>query len=397
MIPRLKADLRLTDLAALIPSGNGARDVARFEDAFAALAGQKHAVAFPYGRTAQIAILKVLGKPGGEVICPSYTCVVVPHAIVKTGMVPVFVDSNEDDFNMDWDFVREATGPDTAAVIATSIFGHPVNGAPFRDYRATNPDVAILQDCAHGFLAGDTHREGLAAFYGLNVSKIITSIFGGMATTDDDAYARRLRQERDRMLKPGGLVHEIRRSLYLAAVLVAFTRPVYRVVNRLERSGLLDCFVKYYDPSVIDMPSDAFVAMGGAEARTGQRQTERYQAIVAHRRALSALYHEALAGVGDLRMPPVADEATVSHFVIRTTHAEALKAWCLRKGIQLGELIDYDCADMPTYRNAKYFGARRSRAFPSKVINLPVHRGVREDDAGRLCEIIRTFVEGRHS
>lgn len=389
MIPRLKADLRLSDLTALWPSGNSAHDVARFEQAFAALAGQKHAIAFPYGRTGQIAILKALGRPGAEVICPSYTCVVVPHAIVKAGMTPVFVDSNEDDFNMDWDFVREASSSKTAAVIATSIFGHPVNGEAFQAYRRDYPDTTILQDCAHSFLANDSHREGLAAFYGLNVSKIITSVFGGMVTTDDDSFARQISAVREQMVTSGGIAHEVRRSLYLTAVMTAFMRPVYGMVNFMERQNLLDRFVKYYDPSVIDLPKDAFLAMGGLESRIGLRQCERYRSIVEHRRKLAEIYHEKLEGVGDFLLPPRHEGMTVSHFVVRTSHAAQIKSACLGQGIQLGELIDYDCADMPTYQDAKYFGLRRSRGFPDLVINLPVHMGVSSDDACFLCDLLR--------
>ncbi len=388
MIPRLKPDLRLSDLIALVPSGDSAEDIGRFERGFAELAGQKHAIAFPYGRTAQIAMLKALGRPGSEVICPSYTCVVVPHAIVKAGMRPVFVDSDPADYNMDWTFAHDATGPETAAVIATSIFGHPVNGDGFRAYRAANPDVIVFQDCAHSFFAGDAHRDGLAAFFGLNVSKIITAIFGGMVTTDDDAFAVKVRSARSSLLSHAGIAQSLRRSLYLAAVIPAFWRPVYGIVNRLERWGALDRFVKYYDPSVIDLPADAFKTMTSIEARTGARQLSRYERIVAHRRRLADLYHHELTGVGDLLMPPKHDAMTVSHFVIRTDHAEYLKSACRTAGVQLGELIDYDCAKMPSYRDAKYIGERRSSAFPAQVINLPVHMGVTLDDAWRICGVI---------
>lgn len=388
MIPRLKPDLRLGDLTALLPSGDAAADVRRFEDAFTALAGQGHAIAFPMGRTALIGLLRALDRPGGEVICPSYTCVVVPHAIVKAGMRPVFVDSSPDDFNMDWTFVDAATGAATAAVIATSIFGHPVNGADFRDYRAGHSEMTILQDCAHGFFAGDSHKDGLAAFYGLNISKIITSVFGGMVTTDDAGFAARLRILRDEMVTPRRLTVSLRRSVYLMAVFVAFSRPVYGLVNRLEGMRLLDRFVKYYDPAIIDLPTDAFTAMGGLEARLGLRQCLRYHEIVAHRRQIAAIYHKRLTGVGDLILPPIDPGMTVSHFVVRTHEAERIKRACLSKGVQLGALIDYEIADMPAYRDAKYLGERRSRAYPSQVINLPVHMGVQPGDAERICEAI---------
>jgi dTDP-4-amino-4,6-dideoxygalactose transaminase len=368
---------------------SAAEEVARFEAAFAALADQAHAVAFPYGRTALIGILDALQESRAQVICPSYTCVVVPHAIVKAGKQPVFADVEENAFNMDWNFAIEAASPETCAVLSTPIFGHPVDPAGVAAFRAEHPGVAVIQDCAHGFLAGDGHRDGLAAFYGLNISKLLTSIFGGMVTTDDADFAARLRAARDARIEVSGLGQQIRRSLYLIAVLVAFSRPVYGAVNRLERAGALDRFVKYYDPALIDLPTDAFSAMGGLEARIGTRQCSRYAEIIAHRQHISSIYHEELAEQPELILPPCDPGATVSHFVVRSPNAEALKAACLAQGVQLGELIDYEIPDMVSYRDAPYFGKRRSRALPKQVINLPVHRSVGPSDARRIAAILR--------
>ena len=110
MIPRLKPRLGLRELlAALLPPRRG--EVARFEADFAAHMGQRHAVAFPYGRTGLALLLEALGFKGREVICPAYTCVVVPHAVVVSGNEPVFVDSRPDDFNMDLGLAERAIGP----------------------------------------------------------------------------------------------------------------------------------------------------------------------------------------------------------------------------------------------------------------------------------------------
>ena len=78
MIPRLKPTIGLTELlAALRPPHKD--DVERFEQSFAKLMGQKYAFAFPYGRTGLMFLLEALGLEGKEIICPAYTCVVVPH------------------------------------------------------------------------------------------------------------------------------------------------------------------------------------------------------------------------------------------------------------------------------------------------------------------------------
>lgn len=389
MIPRLKADLHISDLKTIWPSGSKRQNIRNFEIAFARMAGQKHAVAFPYGRTAQMALLKVLDLVGDQVICPSYTCVVVPHAIVKSGHTPVFVDVCEDDYNMDWDFVEAATNEHTGAIIATSIFGHPVNREALAAYRLRHPDVFIIQDCAHSFLAGDMNRQGIAAFYGLNISKIITSVFGGMVTTDDDDLARNLMKERARMLHPAGVTKEVKRALYLAAVLVAFNPIIYGLVSKLERLGVLDKFVKYYDPEVIDLPTDAFEEMCSIEARLGRSQCDHYHNIVSHRRKLASIYREGLDGVSDFVLPPNHEGATYSHFVVRTSKAEELKLHCLRNGVQLGGLIEYEIPDMPTYASAQYFGEHRSRIFPTQMLNLPVHTGVNAASARGIVELLK--------
>ena len=57
---------------------------------------------FPYvvltstGRFAIEVALRSLGKPGGEVIVPTFICDAVPRAVLDAGYVPVFADINED-------------------------------------------------------------------------------------------------------------------------------------------------------------------------------------------------------------------------------------------------------------------------------------------------------------
>ena len=356
-------------------------DVEEFERAFAALMGQRHAVAFPYGRTALLALLDAWGLAGREVIVPAYTCVVVPHAVVLSGGEPVFVDSSEQDCNMDLALMREAISPRTGAVIATSIFGHPVDLDALERLRATHPDLRIIQDCAHSFAADwngrPVQQAGDAALFGLNISKIITSIFGGMITTDDDGLAEQLRSIRKARVLPARAGKSLRRGLYLAAAIPTFYEPVYGLVNRLERSGVLDRFVRYYDEGSIDMPADYLDGISGVEARVGSVQVERYAEIVDRRRDAARMYDRLLAGIPALRLPTPNLGSTYSHYAVRVKDRDALAEKCLRLGLQLGRVIDYCCPDMAAYRDRP--GCRAgypvASALAREVINLPVYGG----------------------
>lgn len=374
MIPRFKPTLGWQEfLAVLTPSRKD--EVERFERDFAQLMGQKHAIAFPYGRTGLTLLLEAMGLEDKDVICPAYTCVVVPHAIVTSGNKPVFVDSQEEDFNMNLNLVPQVITENTGAIIATSIFGYPVNLDQLDQIRQQYPHIRIIQDCAHSFAAEwkgrPVQREGDAAIFGLNISKIITSIFGGMVTTDRDDLADKLRQLREKRLESPSWQKALKRRLYLMAIYPAFNHFIYGITNALERSGLLDRFVKYYDEGVIDMPSDYLVGMTRVEAKVGQIQVKRYHNIIRKRCQIAALYDLSLKDISNFQLPPLIKGATYSHYVARVPKKEKLLKNTLRSNIQLGQIIEYCIPKMQSYQS--YSSSFSNANQMSKtVINLPL-------------------------
>jgi len=378
VIPRLKPTLGIEELlaAAHPPHKN---DVERFEQAFAKLMGQRHALAFPYGRTGLILLLEALALKDREIICPAYTCVVVPHAITYSGNRPVFVDCEEGGFNMDLDRAEEAITAETGAIIATSLFGYPVDLDRLDEIRKHHPHIHIIQDCAHSFAARwkgrPVQKEGVAALFGLNISKLLTSIFGGMITTDDHALYHRLKTRRDERLKRPGWRKGFRRLLYLLALYPAFWGPLYGLINRLERWGLLNHFVKYYDETRIDMPLDYMEGMCGIEGRAGMANIARYETVIDNRRKAAQYYFEHLTDKRDFRLPPEVDGATYSHYVVQVEDRYQWLQQAIRKGIQLGWLIEYNIPEMKAY------GGYPAEEFPvaadyaRTTINLPVWCG----------------------
>lgn len=381
MIPRLKPWLGWSELfSALSPRGED--DVKRFETAFAEMVGQRHAVAFPYGRTGLIVLLEALGLINREVVCPAYTCVVVPHAVSVSGNHPVFVDSEKTGFNMDLALAEQAISRDTGALIATSLFGYPVNLDQLARITSANPGLAIIQDCAHSFVASwegrPVNRDGCAAIFGLNVSKLMTSIFGGMVTTDDSKLAGRLREVRSRRIRPAGCTKSFRRLAYLLAVYPAFQENIYGLVNRLEQSGFLDRFVRYYDESQIDMPDDFLESLTSLEARVGISQLSRYPSIIARRRANARYYLDNLPKSSDAIFPDWENGATWSHFVIRTSRREQIIADGLVAGVQFGRLIEYSIPNMASYRSARFIDAGVANKLSMEALNLPLHCSSRQ-------------------
>lgn len=363
MIPRFRPSLGPPEFFALLRRNRGA--VARFEEQFARSFEAREAISFPYGRSALRAFLEAVGVRDAEVVMPAYTCSVVAHAITLSGNRPAFVDIRLDDYNMDLDLLPAAINENTRAVIATHLFGFPldldrleaiVSDAEKRHGRK----IWLVQDCAHSFGARWRGRmvcsSGDAALYGLNISKTITSIFGGMLTFREPGLAAPVRALRDERARKPGFLKPWKRRLYLAAAHAAFSETIYGLTWRIEnKTALLDGLARaYHLDDKIHFPPDHLDRMLDVEAAVGLEQLEKYPAIIAARREAARWYNHNLPRRAGWVLPPMVDGATWSHYVVRVPDRRAVTLEFARRGIHLGELIQYSVPRLPGYREISW-------------------------------------------
>lgn len=382
MIPRFKPAIGMGDLAAAFRPRPGA--VEQFERAFAAQFGTSEAIAFNYGRGGMLALCKALGIEGAEIVLPAYTCSVVAHAISVSGNTCRFVDNEARGYNMDLAQLEAAIGPRTRMVVATHLFGIPadvdrIQAIVDRASERHGHKIWVVQDCAHSFGARWKRRlvtaAGDVALFGLGISKIVTSIFGGMLTTSNLDLASRVRNWRDAHFPAPSTSKQLTQQAYLLASTTAFSAPFYGFVRWLQdETSLLDSLTKaYHLDGVIRLPPDASIRMSGAEAAVGLSQLARYPGFEARRRENARYYRERLAPPSGWVLPPDVEGATYSHFPIRVADRDATLKHFIRAGIQLGQLIEYSLPHLPEY------GGALPTAFPNAwdcsqhTINLPVH------------------------
>jgi dTDP-4-amino-4,6-dideoxygalactose transaminase len=182
-------------------------EVRELEARLAEFSGAKHVVSCASGTDALLMVLmaKNIGR-GDAVICPSFTFCATCEAVALTGATPVFVDVDEDTFNMD--VISLMRGIATAmkhglrprAVIPVDLFGqsadHDAIGAA-----AEAEGLFVLDDAAQGF--GASYKGRRLGTYG---DATATSFFpakplgcfgdGGAIFTDDAELAATLRSIR---------------------------------------------------------------------------------------------------------------------------------------------------------------------------------------------------------
>ncbi len=171
-----------------------------FEHAFAERLGAKHAVAVS-SCTAGLHLslfVKNIG-PGDRVAVPAMTHVATAHAVELLRATPVFIDVDPATGNMDPDRLAEAAKDGLSAIMPVHYLGLPCDMDPINAV-AESAGAFVVEDCALALDAdyGDRKagRLGLCGSFSFYPVKHMTTIEGGMVTTDDDDLAFQLTKRR---------------------------------------------------------------------------------------------------------------------------------------------------------------------------------------------------------
>lgn len=162
----------------------------RFERAFAAHVGCRHAIALANGTLALELALRALGVgPGDEVVVPAKTFIATASCAVACGARPVVCDVDPESQNLTAESVRAVLTARTRAIIAVHLAGWPCDLRPLVELARTQ-DIALVEDCAQAHGATYDGRPvggfGRIGVYSFCQDKIMTTGGeGGMLVTDD--------------------------------------------------------------------------------------------------------------------------------------------------------------------------------------------------------------------
>jgi len=171
--------------------------LAKLEGEFKEYLGVNYAFSFNSGRSALMAILSSFGlEEDDEVLLQAFTCNAAVNPILDRGAKPVFVDI-DDTLNLDPDDLRKKITPKSKAIMIQHTFGWPAQVEEISKIAKEN-NLYLIEDCAHSLGAKYKGKFcgtfGEAAFFSFGRDKIISSVFGGMAVTDNDKIAGKIKE-----------------------------------------------------------------------------------------------------------------------------------------------------------------------------------------------------------
>jgi dTDP-4-amino-4,6-dideoxygalactose transaminase len=172
-------------------------NVRAFEQEAAAYLGVPFAVAVNSGTDALHLALRALGVgPGDEVITPSFTFIATVEAILYCGATPVFVDIDENFFDINTDQLASLITEKTKAILPVHLFGQAANMGPIKALAEKN-GCFVVEDCAQsmgaswqGIKTGAIGDAGCFSFY--PTKNLSCCGDGGLITCQDEAIYREL-------------------------------------------------------------------------------------------------------------------------------------------------------------------------------------------------------------
>ncbi|MFH1957666.1 MAG: DegT/DnrJ/EryC1/StrS family aminotransferase [bacterium] len=182
---------------------SGGLFVREFEKRFAELIGVKEAVAVSSGTDADALALAVLydfgAKRGDEIIVPALSFVSTGGSVLQAGFKPVFADIKRDTLNIDPGEIEKKITERSRAIMPVHLMGKPAEMDEIKKI-AVRHNLYVIEDAAeaHGakYRGENIGSIGDMAAFSLYVAHVVSTIEGGIITTNKPEFAEVLRSLR---------------------------------------------------------------------------------------------------------------------------------------------------------------------------------------------------------
>jgi CDP-6-deoxy-D-xylo-4-hexulose-3-dehydrase len=213
--PLMKNNISRADRASIIefleqedPILTQSSQVGEFEKEWSAWLGAQHSVFVNSGSSANLLTITALREHCGlgEIIVPTLTWVSDIASVIQCGFKPVFVDIDRRTLGMDNEQIIRKITPQTKAVFLTHVLGYNGLSQTLLDELAARK-IPLIEDVCESYGATFAGRKlgtfGFMADFSFYYAHHLTTIEGGMISTDDSSLYETLR-----MLRSHGMVRE---------------------------------------------------------------------------------------------------------------------------------------------------------------------------------------------
>ncbi len=376
------------------------KEIKDLERMFRNYFGFKNAFSFNSGRSSLISILKAMEIGNAdEVIVQAFTCNAAVNPIIYVGAIPIFADIDESLNISAEDVVKKVTNK-TKAIMIQHTFGYPANIEEIRKICVAN-NLYLIEDCAHAL--GAKYKDsfcgsfGDASFFSFGRDKIISSVYGGMVTVNNEALLEKVSHFQKEINYPS--LFWIKQQLLHPILMNKIVLPLYN--SKIGR-GILKMFLNLniLSKSVTSkenqgkLPSYFPERMPNALAVLAINQFKKLQRFNEHRKEIAQVYNSLLVNKKEFKVVFKKDkdkEVVFLKYPVLNVNPLKIVKEARKKGIYLndGWFGSVVVPSLTSLENVCYIigSCPQAEEIVKRIICLPTHINISRNDAKKVFEL----------
>jgi len=375
--------------------------ILELENEFKNYLGVKYAISFNSGRSSLFAILKSLElKDGDEVLFQAFTCNATANPVLWAKLEPVYIDCNQDDFNMSVEDLKRKITTKSKVLMVQHTFGMPADMDKIVEIAKQN-NLILIEDCAHSLGAEYRKKKvgtfGKIAFFSFSRDKIISSIYGGMAATNDPELGEKLRQAQDDLGHPSHFW--IFQQLLHPVLINWIILPIYNLLDLGKIFLVLSQWLHILSKAVHwkekrgERPDYFPKALPNGLALLALNQLKKLERFNDNRQRIADFYYEELKRTSFELPKQFPDRKNVFlRFTIKHPDAHRIiyEAWH-RQNILLGDWYTTPIAPFDTKLDKmkyKLGSCPTAEKLAKETLNLPTHINISAGDLARIVSLL---------
>ena len=363
----------------------GGKAVVDFEEKFANYVGAKYAIAVNSGTDALVIAMKALGiGEGDEVITTPFTFFATAETVAMVGATPVFVDVDENTYNIDVAKIEEKITDKTKAILPVHIFGQPADMDSINEI-AKKYNLFVIEDACQA--VGSAYKGkmiggiGDAACFSFFPTKNLGGFGdGGMITTNDEKTATICRAFREH----GGGQNGAKARFFLEGI-------KDELADAETVDGLYNPY-KYYNYLIAyNSRLDAI------QARVLDIKLDYLEQFNSRRTEIANFYEKELGNIDSIKTPQVSGEVKpVWHqYAIRVKEKNELGEYLATKNI--GSAAFYP-VPLHLQKAFNYLGYKEgdipvAEKITKETVCLPIFPELKQEELDYIVSGIKEFYE----
>jgi perosamine synthetase len=377
------------------------KETEELEDEFKNYLGLKYAISFNSGRSSLMAILNSLGfEKGSEVFMQAFTCNAVANPIIWAGLKPVYVDCCEDNFNINTEDLRKKIGPKTRAVIVQNTFGLPADMDEISEICRQN-GLILIEDCAHSLGAEYKGKKvgtiGKVSFFSFSRDKVISSVYGGMVATNDDALAQKIKAYQGKIGYPSccwifqQLLHPVLMNWLILPTYKIFGKYLLvlfqslhilsKAVHQKEKKGLVPGYFPKRTPNAL--------------AALAKNQFKKLEKFNNHRKEIADFYYQELLNTKYQITDTKYKEGNIFlRFSVKHQDAHKIIREAWRQNLLIGDWYTGAIAPSSTKMEKMQYipgSCPIAEKLVKITLNLPTHINISPDEAKIITKFLKKY------